>query len=449
MVALVRIKGKYYDLFENRYVTDLSVYYRRSVIIYIDESISSIEKLYPEEYETLKRFKSAKYINIKQLFTSSTDEDVIDALRFFISESFTVEDYIERAINVYLNDLLYSYEYDIFYPSYFGGRNEVFKYKYVGDMTYLDINSAYAYILSSKIPIGEYRYIDNVDIELIKDLLQDDDTHFISNIEVYVNEDEYLPALPVRLKKSNIARLFSVEIKKKDDEEKTIYPTGLISGLYHKQDIQNLLEITDISDIRFKNVYLFKKAENSYLKDLALSFYKRRFNKNKAFKNLYKQMLVILYGKLASHKRPSRKGNYVLGGYITAQIRRMLYKKMLEYKDYLLYCDTDGLLISKKVIIDNKELGEWSVRDYYKEFYCYGQKKYKAVKADGEVEYVFSGYTHPELVTIEEISSHIYKINSVELETITLPSRFENKAFNLQMLMNSKQIGKNNVLMYL
>jgi hypothetical protein len=445
MNYVIKLKNNKYYLLYGGYISlnDLKKL-KGPINLYLPHSLR-----YDSELETVLKEMKKDYrvYNVKALYTDKED-DIKEAIRYLIMNNVnSVEEFIEKHLFHYAPSVFY--EPDQYVPeivsnsSYIGGRTEVFQYQYSGDMTYLDINSAYAYILSSKLPdVKTATKIDNPSFSLLEDLLNDNEKHFIANIQATVKDDTYIPPLPVRVEKSFLLKtlgLSDLDDAKDKNEHRIIYPVGNIYGYYHKQDVLNLA-LSGNEIVKVKELYVFDLKEFKFINSFANNLYTLRKNaENPALKNLFKLALVILYGKIATRKRKGSLGNPIIGGYVTACVRHMLYSKMLEFeKEDILYCDTDGFLVKGKVDISDKSLGSWNVRNYYVDFTAYGVKKYKAITEDGRLEYSMSGFSNPEEVEIIPINTnkHVYLLSCEKenLSVITLPNRVNGKpmlAFNI------------------
>lgn len=255
--------------------------------------------------------------------------------------------------------------------SYYGGRTEEYRTDRIeGLIVNYDINSAYAYVLTQKLPDvstqKEYKAITTKD-------LQDEDVYIIANADVYIREDTYIPALPVK-----------VDVKtKKQDEDKTYFPTGRFSGWWSGLDLY--LAIQQGAEVKINKAYVYKKTYYKTLSKTVEYMYQQRRKLKGFYKDFLKAQIVRIYGLIA-RKEEWIERNRLIGSYITAKTRYILYNLMQNLKDKIVYVDTDSVVVSykdeeerqntEKSIDLSEELGKFSIREEYKEIKVYGGKRY-------------------------------------------------------------------------
>ena len=134
---------------------------------------------------------------------------------------------------------------DFLRAAYNGGRTEVFKNR-SKDGYYYDVNSLYPYIMKNfKMPIGEpifYNDHDRIEERLVKDDLNEMDSIFFIEADIFVPEDLHIPVLP------SVFR------------GKLCFLTGYITGIWTDKEIKKALEVgCEIEE--YKQALYFPKSD--------------------------------------------------------------------------------------------------------------------------------------------------------------------------------------------
>lgn len=302
--------------------------------------------------------------------------------------------------------------------AYYGGRTEVFDYRYYANIDYEDIKSSYPTAMSTKVfpyPCN-YSRIANAKWNDIRR------TEGVSLVKVHV-PNMHIPPLPYRRK----------------DDMRLIFPVGTWTAVY----THNELRMAEEHSVRIDDVFdslIYHKTFNPF-KDYVSTFYHKKNTTTGIERDFYKLMLNGLSGKfgekrtavvrakmselklcdcahplptiyhtcrrchsliiegmqplepdhngwisILGNKLPDPKHTFpILIAYITAYGRIKLYNERLSKCDAL-YCDTDSCISTKSPQINNgTELGNWEL-EHYKDFAAIAPKFYTYKYTDGSRE---------------------------------------------------------------
>ncbi len=301
--------------------------------------------------------------------------------------------------------------------SYRGGRCEAFRMGTFEDITYLDINSMYPYVMKSfEYPtiVASHDIMTDIDTDGLKAAL--DAGYFVL---AECDLEMYMPAIGVK------------------QDGKLIFPTGHLRRVITSPEIEYLLREPDIGRIlHVQRMVLYHKA--SIFSEYVDYFYQFRMTTtNEAYKQMTKILLNSLYGKMAQrsstdtkqvtdkatvdlyfqmmldartfeifgedgskHVRVgdnlflitkqegefSRDSMPIISSAVTSYARMLLYTLICEaWPENVVYTDTDSLFVTREGLerlqgwLSEKELGKLKV------------EKSGTVEIRGAKDYTFNG----------------------------------------------------------
>ena len=263
----------------------------------------------------------------------------------------------------YFKDLPYDLQ-EFAYNSYFGGRFEMIQRGFIGEAYLYDINSAYPYALT-KVPDitkGSWRF----------GIRQIHENAILGFFKIHVKYDtcEYLPALPF--------------MRKTLAGESLIFPSGEFVTFATLEELKQV----DPKNYRIITSWQYFDDNPVYpFKDFVEKLYKKRQElkaKGDAQEHAIKIILNSLYGKLGSKKpKMGNLFNPVIFAFITGHARAQLFQFVKDNnleKDVVAFA-TDSVSCTRKIDIDSKELGSFSLDKsandvFYAQngFYRFGKK---------------------------------------------------------------------------
>lgn len=248
---------------------------------------------------------------------------------------------------------------------YFGGRTEVFDYELHHNVYHLDINSAYPYVLTLKLPdFTSKKRLTSLSVKRFYEISKSKFLIFNGMIKIHGP----LSNVPIKIEKN------------------VIFPqTGTFSGTWSSLDID--FETTEI--LKISSAYSFDLIDFPLLQKFVRELYSQRLKTtNKFEKALLKNFLVRIYGILG-FSNPSFFRNRLIFCYITHFTRRYLYELIkLFYNNKtckLIYTDTDSLVVKADSfdtiysVLQGKlgaDLGQISLRGVYDTFQAFRKKGY-------------------------------------------------------------------------
>lgn len=263
---------------------------------------------------------------------------------------------------------------DIVRLAYYGGRVEIFRHGRIkGIIVENDINSLYPSVM-----VG----INLPDWNNIKFTKNKNKLNYEGVSYCHVQSNLKVPLLPYRMR-----------------GEVLIFPNGTFWGTWTHVELREFLKAggkvlkfvwTVYSNSTISDIF------NSYVKKL----YDMRIKTDKPYKKMiFKLMLNSLYGKFGYRgereelvkynektgikpdeniilgkkrmyvlsKRIIKTGyqNPMIASYITARARIVLWKLLVKHENSLIYCDTDSLYTTEKIVKKTDKLGELSERNIY------------------------------------------------------------------------------------
>jgi len=244
----------------------------------------------------------------------------------------------------FFRDLPYDLQ-EFAFNSYFGGRFEMIKRGFIGKAWLYDINSAYPYALS-KIPDilkGSWR-------ESLRSISKKAILGFFK-IEVKYDECEYLPSFAFR----RITR----------NNDLVCFPSG------HFVTYATLEELKNVDSKNYKILDSWQYFDDNPVypfKEFVEKFYNKRKELKEQGNPLQLPIKIILnaiYGKMGQ-KQNRRIGNLFnpvifafITGYARAQLINFVKDNELE-KDVVAFA-TDSVCVTRKIDVDSKELGGFSL----------------------------------------------------------------------------------------
>jgi len=264
--------------------------------------------------------------------------------------------------------------------AYHGGRTEAMGYGHIKNGRVYDIRSSYPYSMShTKIPL---------------------DMNWVETNELH--EDGFY-LISGKLPKMKISPLCF-------DRKLLIAPIGefkcvAVTGI-EAIDIQK-----HCSEFKVIKGYVYKGKYNYSMRDYVDFFYEKKQNaKDKTARLKYKLLMNSLYGKtiqlnapdkcetrqcgyssgegfkiIDNRKIPAGMFNPAIASWITGRSRSKLFNKMKNLEQYVVYCDTDSIFVTKDCpkIKSSNELGEWAL-EACGHIYIIREKFY-VVKQNGKI----------------------------------------------------------------
>jgi hypothetical protein len=303
--------------------------------------------------------------------------------------------------------------------AYYGGRTELFRSSYEGQVQYVDINSLYPYCMTKAYP------------DILLPVTKPNFANFgIASVEIYLPETLKLGVLPYRT------------------SEGINYPLGYLKGVWTYLEIEEALKRgAKIIDVEWAEETTNCK---SYYKAFMLMLYKERLKaKNEADRLILKLLMNNLYGQLGMsgeitrlrnltdrdfdiaegrgnayldwqakhpHKVPAQyfidnpvlhnckilakqeiplpdHVNYSHAAYVTSYARIELLKWIEKIGvDRMLYCDTDSCIFTGDLNIPvSTELGGMKHEGEFRFYEAIQPKVYQLKKADGTAYFKTKG----------------------------------------------------------
>jgi hypothetical protein len=335
------------------------------------------------------------------------------------STSFNIfrHDYYDENILIHHDPEIEQYER----LSYYGGRTECFKIGFFKNIYKLDINSMYPdSMLNHDYPIEFLELIKVGSKEKLFQIINERKYLVIANVTVDVKEQK----VPYR------------------DEDKLLYPIGIFSSWLCQPEIE-ILDDNEILEV--KEILVYKKAQifNKFVSHFYELRLKYKSEKNEVMQYFCKIVLNSLYGKFAQKVKKEirndlydgdkffKSGNgycdfvdendYLhhfkfiryecfevqneessynsfipISSFVTSYSRVLLYKMIKLVKPYLIYCDTDSLMLSEQGYlilnslgyINKNELGKLKIEDFLLEFDCRNLKDYSCKYLNDDKEMI-------------------------------------------------------------
>ena len=307
-----------------------------------------------------------------------------------------------------------AFKEDFLRAAYNGGRTEVFKNK-LEDGFYYDVNSLYPYVMKNfKMPVGDPIFFndhDRIEERLVKDDLNEMDSIFFIEADVYVPDDLNIPVLP------SVYR------------GKLSFLTGYITGIWTDKELKKALEVgCEVEE--YKQALYFPKTEFIF-KEFVETFEQMKIDSEGAKKFFAKTIMNSLYGKFGMRRKfhtlrdiedleavqktgedyatiynphydkemietiTYTKAEYIrvhISAYITSLARLVLYDAMEQVEakgGNVYYCDTDSVFTDipfPEHLIDDNEFGKWKEEDKVKEGIFIASKNYAYINKKDELK---------------------------------------------------------------
>lgn len=259
---------------------------------------------------------------------------------------------------------------DMAMKSYHGGRTEAFCFGHVKDATFYDINSSYPYSMTEVIiplqnkwirtkVLEEFGFYD-IDCEIPK-----------MKISPLPYDKNGLLQFPCgRFKNMIVTGMEAIEIKKVATKFRINYGYAYIgkSKKLMKDFVDYFFEKKKASK---NNVdYLFNKI-------IMNSLYGKTIQMNSDKPNIAGYNSGVGFIDSSKVVRPAGLFNPPIASWITALSRLNLYREMKKHEQYVLYCDTDSIALTrKKKMIPSKDLGKFDKEKTGRDFYVIREKFY-------------------------------------------------------------------------
>jgi hypothetical protein len=252
----------------------------------------------------------------------------------------------------FFRDLHYNLQ-EFAWASYFGGRFEIIQRGFIGEAWLYDINSAYPYALANMPDIvkGSWRYgFKGIDKKAILGFFK---------IHVKFDDSEYLPAFAFRRITLN--------------NDLIVYPSGEFVTF------ATLEELKQVDPKNYKIISSWQYFDDNPVypfRDFITKHYEKRMKlkqENNPMQLPIKIILNAIYGKMGQkvNRRIGNIFNPVIFSYITGFARAQLYGFVKEHgveNDVVAFA-TDSVCITKKIDVDSKELGGFSLDKHGKDVY--------------------------------------------------------------------------------
>jgi len=285
------------------------------------------------------------------------------------------------------------YEADIAEQAFYGGRVENLVKEYSsgkGSIVFYDISSAYPYLLAEAfLPAtwGERHEFTDLTVGELRMLFK---TGLTGMARITVEDDRYIPILPVRSKTGEV-----------------FFPTGRKEGWYHLPEVLLLPDNTPV-----EKAVLYQKTESPFKAPIYTMYAKRLQTDNPHLKKMLKVILTALWGVVS---RKGITGNRLIGGYITSFQRARLFRaidRLMGAGFKVLYYDTDGIVVDvfdrrkeADLLIGVSEgvFGGWEVRyEGITRIEAGGVKQYQLYFEDGTTKIAWKGV--PISLTAENVN---------------------------------------------
>jgi hypothetical protein len=252
----------------------------------------------------------------------------------------------------FFKDLNYDLQ-EFAWKSYFGGRFEIIKRGFIGEAWLYDINSAYPFALSKIPDITKGSWRNGLRTIHKKALMG------FFKIEVRYDDCEYIPAFAFRRITLN--------------GEKIVYPSGNFISYATLEELKNV----DQKNYKIIDSWQFFDDNPTYpFRDFIITHYDKRMklkHENNPMQLPIKIILNAIYGKMGQkvNRRIGNLFNPVIFAYITGDARAQLFGFVKEHnleRDVVAFA-TDSVCVTRKVNVDSKELGGFSLEKYAKDVY--------------------------------------------------------------------------------
>ncbi len=252
----------------------------------------------------------------------------------------------------FFSDLPYDLQ-EFSWNSYFGGRFEIIKRGFIGEAWLYDINSAYPYALSKLPDIVKGSWRNELKTIHKKALIG------FFKIEVKYDVDEYLPAFAFRRITPN--------------NDLICYPSGNFVTYATLDELKNV----DSKNYTILESWQYFDDNPTYpFRDFIITHYEKRMklkSENNPMQLPIKIILNSIYGKMGQkvNRRIGNLFNPVIFAYITGFARAQLFSFVKEHdlEKYLVAFATDSVCVTRKVDVNSKELGGFSLEKYAKDVY--------------------------------------------------------------------------------
>lgn len=336
--------------------------------------------------------KRVNFFELGSYFSPDEDESTLfEFLELCLQEGILSSDsgYVDRIAYSYrllqenCSDMLFREDPEPWEElSYHGGRTEIYVGYARGEITYYDINSAYAYAMTQ--PLPQRKTLREYPVRTLRDILRlhEEGLYVLCYARVYLQD--YFPPLPVKVKNGS--------------EERTFYPVGFLEGWWSGYDLAGLEWCKSFHFFPEKTL-IFERREHERLKGLILSLYsERKSTRSKARKVFLKHAMVQLYG-LIGWRQKGFPRNRLVGGFISSFVRGIHYRgmRLADRVGRVLYCDTDSFFVEgnqekvRSLLPMGEGLGQWGIRKELTEFDALGFKRYLITDTSGKKWVIFSG----------------------------------------------------------
>ena len=279
---------------------------------------------------------------------------------------------------------------------------------------YYDVNSLYPYIMKNfKMPIGEPIFFndhDRIEDRLVKDDMNEIDSIFFIEADVYVPDDLHIPVLP------SVFR------------GKLCFLTGYVTGIWTDKELKKALEVgCEVEE--YKQALYFPKTDYIF-KEFVETFEEMKIQSDGAKRFFAKTIMNSLYGKFGMRRKfhvlrdmedletiqksgedystiynphydkemietisyTKAKYRVHISAYITSLARLVLYDAIQEIQGAggdVYYCDTDSIFTDVPLpdsLIDPDEFGKWKKEDDVKEAVFIASKNYAYINKDDKLK---------------------------------------------------------------
>ena len=288
------------------------------------------------------------------------------------------------------------------YKAFHGGRVEMFKRGYINDPVYFyDFNSHY--------PACCFNGVDN------KGSYPDpNSSHFLNKGDLcYIEQYEGISYIEMKMPYAYI-----MPVGMLSDDNKFVFPYGVIKGFFTHIEIreclkygaeiinigeciyysENFIPFRECIDYLYKKRFEYKDQGNELMSQMVKTimnggifgkFAQKLDDKDKiifdqnVFCNEIGELFYTEDGRTIKLKKFVQRGHLfyekvktdhvpnfiqpILSTYTTALARIRLFKEMNQYKDDVIYCDTDSIMSLKPHFEDSKDLGELKLEKVSKE----------------------------------------------------------------------------------
>ena len=329
----------------------------------------------------------------------------------------------------------------------YGGRVEIFKRYWKGDLYYYDVNSLYPFVMRNNYyPVGKCFN----SVKFNKDLLGLYEIEFLETKQLDIS---FIPK-----------RIFN-----------SIYYVSPKIGETFYLTTNELKELNRINiKYKIKNGIIWEKKEKIFTKYVDYFYSRKQLKDN--FSIIYKLLLNSLYGKFSQKRDREIIRNFILESnceskdlpiiyfeekliktketskfnrnihpeisvFVTSYARLYMQKFFNRYKDNIIYSDTDSILMNCKLdkkYCSESQIGLFKLEGKFNEGIFINAKNYAVRNKDSE-KIVFKGFNNKSFV-FNDFMNYFYKDVKIKEKREILKSPLKNKSLKFEVKEVTKEL---------